>query len=258
LPGNREVLPLADGSIISASWDSTSIHQISATGMLTSYGSGLSNSHGLIQMFDGNVLIGEGSPSVWTPNGTLVRKLSSAISSAFLLSQMSTGEVWLAGLGENRVVRRNPDGTLIDTINDPALVCQSVGSTTQLATGGYVVVCNHSGGNLFFLNPDRTMHKFAQAPAGMTLSADGSITHPDLAGPIDMIQLPNGDLLIAGWVVPKLIRLHSDGPYIDSTVLGSGCGNNGCQFAAFSVTLDHTGRILMGMGDNQVRVAQFQ
>jgi hypothetical protein len=92
----------------------------------------------------------------------------------------------------------------------------------------------------------------------MTLNADGSITHPDLAGPVNMIQLPNRDLLVAGWNVTKLIRLHSDGSYIDSTVLGSGCRTNGCPYAAYSVTLDHKGRILMGMGDNQVRVAQFQ
>lgn len=261
LPGNRDVLPLADGSIITASYHNSTIHKISATGMLTGYGSGLDNPHGLIQIFGGSVLIGDGSrASVWTPNGTLVSKLLGTISSASYLSQMSTGEIWYFGNGENRVVRVNSDGALIDTITDPALVCQDSGSIAQLAAGGYVVVCNNfgAGGRLIFLNSDRTVHKFAQAPAGMTLNADGSITHPDLAGPLEVIQLPNGDLLVAGCDVPKLIRLHSDGSYIDSTVLGSGCSNNGCPSSAFSVTLDHRGRILMGMGDNQVRVAQFQ
>jgi hypothetical protein len=78
-----------------------------------------------------------------------------------------------------------------------------------------------------------------------------------LSGQHELIQLPNGQILIADFWTDKIIRLNEDGSLVDILTFGTGCTGNDCPYAPSGMILDKNGRLLVSTGSNQVRVVTF-
>ena len=262
VPGNRGILQAGDGTTYSVSYAKPNFHRTLSSGSYGKIGSGLSNPHGLIQLFDKNLMVGDVKrPRVFTTAGTLVKDFGPSGLYGIYPSQMPNGEVWITQYLKKNVMRLSPTGTQLGILNHAAFK-ENVNNVVQLADGNILfsihgTVYPGKPGRLVWFTKDRKPLIFATAPAGMTKNSDGSLSHKDIIGQHDALQLPNGMILIAGFWSSKLVRLKADGTYVDSLSLGSGCAGNGCQYAPSGMFLDTKGQVVFTTGANVARVVTF-
>ncbi len=262
VPGNRGIVQLGDGTLLTANYQSGSLNKIAPDGTLTAFGSGLTLPHFITPLFDKTLLIGGVVGTRYNYGGILQKSGNWGQTLCFM--QSASGLVWVGYTSPGKFDLLQPDlTTLATTVTNPSIAAKGAGAPTQLANGNYVVsnVGNSYptpyGGSLLFLKPDLTPLTFTQPPTGMTLNADGTISHPDLSGQHESIQLPNRQILIADFWTNKIIRLNEDGSFVDELTLGTGCAGNGCQYAPSGMILDRDGLLLVSTGSNQVRVITF-
>jgi len=269
VPGNRGLVQLANGDLITATYQAGSLSKISTDGALTPFGSGLDTAHGITQLYDKTLLVGDGwvqKCHIFNTDGVLQRIVN--VGPCFYFTQDASGLIWAPlyspDNGASQIKLLQPDlTTVVNTITHPSMANGATYAVLQLANGNFVV-SNHgmpyptpSGGSLLFFKPDLTPLTFNQPPTGMTLNADGTLSHPDLTGQHGLIQLPNRQILIADFSTDKIIRLNEDGSFVDELTLGTGCSGNGCESAPSGMILDKNGRLLVSTGSNQVRVITF-
>ena len=261
VPGNRGMVLLADGALLTATVQSASLNKIAPGGTLTVFGSGLTSPHGITPLFDKTFLIGGVGGKIFNSAGIIQKSVNSGQGVYF--TQSASGLVWAGFTSPGRFNLLLPDlATVITTVTHPSMA-NGAGLSVQLSNGNFVIsnignsYPTSYGGSLLFLNPDLTPLTFTQPPAGMTLNADGTISHHDLSGQHELIQLPNGQILIADFWTNKIIRLNEDGSFVDELTLGTGCAGGNCPFAPSGMILDKNGRLLVSTGSNQVRVITF-
>jgi hypothetical protein len=104
---------------------------------------------------------------------------------------------------------------------------------------------------MLVVEPDLTPRVFAQIPKGMTRNADGSLTPPALSFVGNLLQLPNGQVLVSSIGDSRIVRLASSGAYVDTFLTTSG-------FAPYGMTMDHRGRLLVAStSDRRAHVITF-
>ncbi len=262
VPGNRGIIRSGAGTTFSVSYAKANFHRTLSNGSYGKIGSGLSNPHGIIQLFDKNIMVGDiKRPRVFTTAGAFVKDFGPTSFKGIYPTQMSNGEIWSAVYQSPTIQRLSPAGKVLGTLTHAAFV-ELVSQVVQLADGNVLVSChgkNYPGkpGRLVWLGKDLKPVKFNTAPAGMTLNSDGSISHKDIGGQHELLQLPNGLILVASFWTDKLVRLKPTGEYVDTLTLGSGCLGNGCAYAPSGMFLDTKGQLVFTTGSNAVRVLTF-
>ena len=262
VPGNRGITKLTDGTTLTVTYGTSTANRVDNTGTLTDFGSGFSNPHALIQLFGGGeLLFGDTSRLhlVSADTGNLISEFGPTDARATFLSQLANSEIWAGEYQGTSLRRFNPDGTELTSLSHPAFA-DKISVPLQLANGNVLVLCHGpvpGNGRLVFFDLAGQPINLTQAPAGMTLNDDGSITHADIVGPHEALQLPNRQILIASYWAGKIVRLNEDGSYVDTLVLSS-CTGNGCDGAPSGLALDHDGSLLVTTGSNQVRRVTFQ
>ena len=262
VPGNRGILQSGAGTVYSVSYAKGNFHRTLATGSHGTIGSGLSNPHGIIQLHDGNLMVGDiKRPRVFTQAGALVKDFGPTSFRGLYPTQMSNGEIWAAEYQKATVLRLSHDGKALGTITHAAFA-ELVSQVLQLADGSVLISCHgktypSKPGRLVWLAKDHKPVIFPTAPAGMTKNSDGSLSHKDISGQHELIQLPNSMVLVASFWTGKIVRLKPTGEYVDSLTLGTGCSGNGCAYAPSGMMLDKLGRLIVTTGSNAVRVVTF-
>ena len=260
--GNRGILRTGAGTTFSVSYSKANFHRTLASGTHSQIGSGLSNPHGIIQLFDKNIMVGDiKRPRVFTTAGALVTDFGPSTLKGLYPTQMSNGEIWSAQWSGTTVQRLSSTGTLLGTISHAAFV-EYVSQVVQLADGNVLISChgkNYPGkpGRFVWFTKALKPITFSSAPAGMILNSDGSLSHKDVSGQHELIQLPNGLILVAGFWTNRFVRLKPTGEYVDSLILGSGCSGNGCAHSPSGMFLDTKGQLVFTTGSNAVRVLTF-
>ena len=262
LAGNRGILQTAAGDTFTVSYGASNFHRYAIAGAHTYVGSGLSNPHGILQLFDKTLMVGDiKRPRVFSTAGALVKDFGPSGFASLYPTQMASGEVWAPTYNKATVERLSPTGTKLGTITHPAFA-ELVSGVLQLADGNVLISCHgktYPGkpGRLVLLGKDSKPITLTAAPAGMTLNSDGSFSHKELSGQHELLQLPNGLVLVAGFWTSRVVRLKASGAYVDSLLLGSGCAGNGCAHAPSGMFLDKQGRVVFTTGANKVRVLSF-
>jgi hypothetical protein len=258
IKGNRGIIQLANGAVYSLKYATSAAMQVSSTGTYATFGSGLSNPHGILQLFNKNILIGDHGKvaRIFTPANVFVSLFGQVASWP---TQMASGEVW-TGAG-TELWRMDLSGKLLSKVTH-ASFHEGVTLVIQLADGRYLAsfhgkVYPSVPGRVIFLDSSGTPMVPTKAPAGMTLTSNGSFYHKDFSGQHEVIQLPNEMILIASYWTDKLVRLNKDGSYVDSLTLGTGCAGNGCGYAPSGLMLTKDGKLVMTTGNNTTRVVTF-
>ncbi len=262
VPGNRGILQTGAGAIYSATYGQSTFHRTLSSGTYSKVGSGLSNPHGLIQLFDKNLMVGDVKrPRVFTTAGAFVKDFGPVGLYGIYLTQMTSGEVWVTTYLKKNVARLSPGGTQLGVITHPAFT-ENVNHVVQLADGNILfsihgTVYPGKPGRLVWFTKDHKPITFTSAPAGMTLNSDGSLSHKDIVGQHEVLQLPNGMILVASYWASKLVRLKADGAFVDSLALTTGCVGNGCAHAPSGMFLDTKGQLVFTTGGNSAKVVTF-
>ena len=260
--GNRGIVRTGAGDTFSVSYSTGYFHRTLSSGAYAKIGSGLSNPHGIIQLFNKNIMVGDiKRPRVFTTAGAFVTDFGPTTLKGLYPTQMSNGEIWSAQWSGTTVQRFSSSGTLLGTISHPAFV-ELVSQVVQLANGNVLISCHgktYPGkpGRLVWFDKDLKPITFAIAPSGMTLNSDGSLSHKEISGQHELIQLPNRLILVAGFWTSKFVRLKPTGEYVDSVTLGSGCSGNGCAHAPSGMFLDSKGQVVFTTGSGATRVMTF-
>jgi hypothetical protein len=247
---NRDVLELADLSVLSSRVDNNTVEHYAKNGVLTQFGFGHTSPHGLTQLFDGRILVTGAADQVFSRSGTESVSLfsTSAALSAFG-TQTISGEIWIPSVVTWKVYRFAQDGSTLGVLSNPGFVTSSdrlgpagmvqlASGAIVVANGGDAVIGGSVAGRLVYFEPNLSQKTFSSAPKGTALNSDGSISPNSGNDCGAMLQLPNGQILLAIGASNKLLRLSADGEVLSTF--------NSSRFtASYGMAMDHRGRILV-------------
>lgn len=251
---DQDVTEFADGSLLTSTaygwWGgSDTLVRYYAVGDAGIGASALPSPQGILELFDQRILVGGSGIYLVSKTGSSPAQIN-ASNAAFPI-QLTSGKILLPANSVNEIILLNPDGTVANTISDPAFTADSLYTAVQLADGAIVI---GGSGMIKYFEQDLTPRIFASAPSGMTLNSDGSLSRlPEMSGSDNMlIQLPNGQILVSYGASNTLVRLNADGSYVDTFTFPSN------YLYPRGITVDHRGRLLVPMGSaHQVRVVTF-
>ena len=256
----HDILELSDGAFLSNSYSVACCYayfynpaRYPLLGGVESLEANYSDGWGMVELFDGRILVGGTSQvATFAPMGGAQQTL---ITTASLWpSQTLSGRILVPSRSVNEVLQLNPDGASIANTSDASFLVGNVDSTIQLADGAIIVGIqgNNSNSRLAYFERDMSPRVFSEAPAGMILNPDGSTTRSDMIGVGSLLQLPNGQVLVANPGSNTILRLNPDGSYIDTVTLPAGWSS------PTGMTLDHHGRLLVALDSTaQIHVVTF-
>jgi hypothetical protein len=212
---------------------------------------GTPSPQGILELFDGRILIA-GSGVYLTSSALTASTQFSTTDSPFPV-QLISGKIILPSSSVNQVIEVNPDGSTVTAVSHSSFGTGTLNSALELADGTVVFAVQGSNARLAFFDPNLTPRPYASAPSGMTVNTDGTISKvTDLTWGGPMIQLPNGQILIANSNTNTIVRLNADGSYASTFTFENNWGGPA------GMTLDHRGRLLVATASNhQSRVITF-
>lgn len=241
IPGCHDVIELNDRTILSQYPSAGGVpYRFPAQSAAEPFGTGLSDGWGLIELFDRRILVGGNSQVAMIAQDESSQVVLETTASYWPI-QTQAGQILLPSRSVNGVLHRTPSGLLVTNTTNAAFLVQNVDSALQLADGTILVAASGNGSNSRIVFFDREMNPrvFSTAPRGMTLNSDGSLTRPDMYGVGRMLQLPNGQILIANTSTNTIMRINSDASYVDTYTLPTGWSS------PTGMSLDHRGRLLV-------------
>jgi hypothetical protein len=258
--GVRDVIELNDGTLFTnlySSWccygSSSTPYRYPLIGQARAFGTGISDAHGVLELFDKRIVFGGGSQVAAMSLDENVQVTLRSTASLWPI-QSQSGRIVMPSRSVNGLIQITPDGLGVTDTASPIFLIGNVDSALQLADGTFVIGVTGSNSNarLAFFERDLSPRRFASAPRGMTLNSDGSLTRPDLVGVGGMLQLPNGQFLVTSPASNTILRLAADGSYVDTFTLPAPWSS------PMGLTLDHHGRLLVAVeSTHQIQVVTF-
>lgn len=257
---DREVLPLSDGTYLTTQVNgAVAIHYLDGTS--ATLGSGYSSPHGIVQLFDKRMLATAANGIfILSRDGSSSAEISTTAAASG--SQLVSGEIWIPSITTFKIHRFDSTGHAVGTLDHPAFVSQVSGvgphslvgmadGTVVVANSGDSIVGGSNSGRLVFFETDLRQREFSKPLNGMTKFADGSIMPTGLSGVGNLLQLPNGRLLVSSPWDNRIVRFTPSGDCVDSISLG-GIPN------PYGLSMDHRGRLLAASSaDGRVHVITF-
>lgn len=254
VPGNRDVILLGDGSLLTSTAEWDYLNRVTPDGTVTHFGGQITGAVGLSQLYDKDILVGLGN-SIYNSGKTFSLEGSfqaSVDSPTYIFTLAPSGELWAPRMGTALIDLYLPDLITVSNTLSHTTASPYVPSVLALASGNFIVTNEPVGStpaSLSFLRPDRSQIVFTQAPNGMVLNPDGTISRPDLVVPLSLLQLPNGQVLISDAYTNKIFRINEDGSFAEALTLPG--------YVPYGMALDRQGRLLVTTNANTLQVITF-